>query len=353
MRPSLWIALLALAAPLVGSENPELTPQWAWRDPEMAISPPPETVGQQMGVVDTIGQLPMGYTLDGTTKVFTLIAQPVETVFTDGDTSYWDIIPEENRWDGPAMQTTSGTVKAWGFNGQVPGPTIEATEGDRIRIIVKNEIPEPTSVHWHGIELPNAMDGAAGVTQPPIMPGESHTYEFTLYQSGTFMYHTGFNVMKQDGYGLSGLIVIHAKNPPKKIDRDFAILLQEWAYVPGNETPNLASMMFSWFTFNGRVAPSIPVLTVKQGERVRIRFGNLSMNSHPIHLHDPRIGAVARGNDQHCTGSNARCRVCRMESRHLAPPLPQIAPHHQSPRRRPDGNLDQWRDVYLSLCHSQ
>lgn len=176
-------------------------------------------------------------------------------------------------------------MKAWGFNGITPGPTIEAIEGDRVRIIVKNELPEPTSVHWHGILVPNEEDGAGGFTQPPIPPGESWTYEFTLYQSGTYMYHSEFNSMRQDGMGLVGFFVIHPQKNVKPIDRDYAIMLQEWAILPGNQFIDVVSMSPHWFTFNGKAAPSIPPLEAKQGERVRIRFGNLSMDSHPIHLH--------------------------------------------------------------------
>ena len=130
-----------------------------------------------------------------------------------------------------------------------------------------------------------AQDGAGGTTEPATMPGETHVYEFTLYQSGTFMYHTGFNVMKQDALGLGGLVVVHPKEEKNKPDREFAILMHEWTFEAGNPNPNIASMNFNWFTFNGKAAPSIDVMQIRQGERVRIRFGNLSMQSHPIHIH--------------------------------------------------------------------
>jgi FtsP/CotA-like multicopper oxidase with cupredoxin domain len=152
-------------------------------------------------------------------------------------------------------------------------------------VILKNELPEPTSIHWHGLEIPKEQDGAAGHTQPAVMPGESFVYEFTLYQTGTFLYHSGFNMMKQDHMGLVGFVVVHPKEYAQPIDRDFAIMLQEWAFLPGNPYLDLVTMEFNWFTFNGKSAPDIPVLTVNQGERVRIRFGNMSMDSHPIHVH--------------------------------------------------------------------
>ena len=196
----------------------------------------------------------------------------------------WEI-PEKNKALKHHQHTLKKNVKAWGYNGSTPGPTIEATEGDRIRIILKNELPEPTSIHWHGLEIPNSQDGAAGETEAPLAPGDSRTYEFTLYQSGTFMYHSGFNVAKQDHMGLAGMIAIHPKEYIKKPDKQFAIFLQQWVLFPGNDHPNMTSMDFNWFTFNGHTAPNIPPLEVNQGDLVRIRFGNTVMDSHPIHIH--------------------------------------------------------------------
>lgn len=260
---------------------------YGWKDPKRKLSPPPPLTGKQMGRVITPGIKPLGYTLDGKVKVFHLIAQPVEQYILDGKPGeYEKLIPKENKVQyGMQMPNRTQKIRAWGYNGSTPGPTLEATEGDRVRIIVKNELPEPTSIHWHGLEVPNNMDGAAPETQKPIMPGETFTYEFTLYQSGTVMYHSGFNIMKQDDYGMHGMFVIHPKKEEKKIDKDFAIFLQEFAIEPSNVNPNLATNLFEWFTFNGKAAPSIPMLTVKQGERVRIRFANIIMDSHPIHIH--------------------------------------------------------------------
>lgn len=258
-----------------------------WADPNIKVSPPPPLMGKQMGKVITPNVPSLGYEMDGDVKVFTLIAQPVEHYILDGEP------PEDSIWDKvnkvkgmmPGMYLPK-KIKGWGFNGSIPGPTIEAYEGDRVRMIVKNELPEPTSIHWHGLEVPNEMDGVGAVTQLPIKPGETFIYEFKLYQSGTFMYHSGFNEKKQVGMGLGGIFVIHPKRYKNKIDRDFAILLQEWHLLPGNENPDVTSTDPNWFTFNGRSAPSTEILTVNQGERVRIRFANLSnQNAHPIHLH--------------------------------------------------------------------
>lgn len=179
-------------------------------------------------------------------------------------------------------------VKCWGYNGRTPGPTIEAVEGDRLRIYVTNHLPEPTSVHWHGILLPNGMDGVAGLNQRQIDPGETFRYEFTLRQYGTHMYHPHFDEMTQAGMGMMGMFIIHPRDKSvAPVERDFAIMLSEWRIDPGAARPNPSEMTdFNIFTMNSKVFPATDPLVVKTGERVRIRFGNLSaMDHHPIHLH--------------------------------------------------------------------
>ena len=179
-------------------------------------------------------------------------------------------------------------VKCWGYNGRTPGPTLEAVEGDRLRIYVTNRLPEPTSVHWHGILLPNGMDGISGLTQKEIGPGETYKYEFTLKQSGTHMYHSHFDEMTQGAMGMMGLFVIHPRQPVEPaVDRDFAIILSEWRIDPGASRPNPTEMTdFNILTMNSKAFPGTAPLVVKKGQRVRLRFGNLSsMEHHPIHLH--------------------------------------------------------------------
>ena len=207
-------------------------------------------------------------------KVFHLVAEPVTREFAPGL-----------------------TVNCWGYNGLVPGPVIEAIEGDRVRIFVTNKLPEPTTVHWHGLILPNGMDGVTGLNQPPIYPGETGKYEFTLQQHGTFMYHSHFDEMIQIAMGTTGFFIIHPKIPLEpKVDRDFAIFLNEWAIKPGTATPDPNVMLdFNYFTFNGRVFPGADSLVVRQGQRVRIRLGNLTMDNHPIHLHGHEFTIVANG----------------------------------------------------------
>jgi FtsP/CotA-like multicopper oxidase with cupredoxin domain len=176
-------------------------------------------------------------------------------------------------------------IDVWGFNGGMPGPTIEAVQGDRVRIIVHNELPESTGIHWHGLEIPVAMDGVPGLTQPPLPPGGVQTFEFSLHQAGTFFYHSHDGM--QDGMGMVGLFLIHPKvaHGPA-VDRDFALVIQEWAILPATTVPNTMSMEFNLFTLNGRAAPYITPLVCKLGERVRIRVVNFSgIDHHPMHLH--------------------------------------------------------------------
>jgi manganese oxidase len=194
-------------------------------------------------------------------KEFHLIAEVVNT----------NLVPERR-------------LTAWGYNGSVPGPAIEVQEGDRVRIIFENRLPEPTAPHWHGLEVPIEMDGVPGITQDPVMPGEKFTYEFTLRQNGTFFYHS--HMPMQQMLGMIGLFIVHPRRPHQpRVDSDFAIVLQEWALLPNNNVPNTLAMEFNWLTMNGKAGPATTPLLVKQGERVRIRIVNLGMDHHPIHLH--------------------------------------------------------------------
>lgn len=265
---------------------PRLT--YSWANPKIKPSPQPPLTGKQMGVVNTPGIKPLGYEMDGDVKVFKLYAQPIEQYITDGKEAEYDkLVSNKNKVPAGIMHHSHivQKVRAWGFNGTSPGPTIEVNEGDRIRLVIKNELPEPLTVHSHGIELPNNQDGAGGFAEPVIMPGKTRAYEYTLYQSGTAFYHGEFNLMKATSYGLAGAIIIHPKKYEQKIDKQFVITMQEWRILPGNVDPDLVSMDFNWFTFNGRSAPFIPALTVNQGDRVRIRLINMSMDNHPIHIH--------------------------------------------------------------------
>ncbi|MDH7943134.1 copper oxidase [Pseudohongiella sp. SYSU M77423] len=178
-------------------------------------------------------------------------------------------------------------IKAWGYNGSTPGPTIEAVEGDFVRIYVTNRLLEPTTIHWHGLILPFGMDGVAGLTQRAIDPGETWVYEFELKQHGTHMYHPHSDEMVQMAMGMMGMFIIHPRagnNPP--VDRDYALLLHNWAVRPGTYRPDPSVMVdFDLWTMNSKVFPAIAPLMARTGERVRVRIGNLSMWNHPMHMH--------------------------------------------------------------------
>jgi len=179
-------------------------------------------------------------------------------------------------------------AECWGYNGSTPGPTIEAVEGDRLRIYVTNRLSEPTTVHWHGIILPNGMDGVAGLTQQAIPPGQTFVYEFEVRYAGTFMYHPHFDEMTQIALGMAGMFVVHPKRPRgPRVARDFALMTHEWKLDVGAKRPDPNEMNdFNLLTFNSRAFPGTAPLVVGRGERVRIRLGNLSpMDHHPIHLH--------------------------------------------------------------------
>jgi manganese oxidase len=173
---------------------------------------------------------------------------------------------------------------AWGYNGSVPGPMIEIVEGDRVRIIFENKLPEATTVHWHGLEIPIEMDGTPYISQPMVEPGGVFIYEFTVNQHGTFFYHS--HGAMQEMLGMIGMFVVHPKTPhTPRVDKDFAMILQGWALLPNNDVPNTFSMEFNWLTMNGKSAPATTPMIVKKGERVRLRIVNLGMDHHPIHLH--------------------------------------------------------------------
>jgi FtsP/CotA-like multicopper oxidase with cupredoxin domain len=210
-------------------------------------------------ITPDVADLP--FTLDNGVKVFNLIAEPVKQV----------IIPGR-------------TFDLWGFNGSAPGPTIQANEGDRVRFLFDNHLPEATGIHWHGLELPIEMDGVPGIGQKPVMPGERYVYEFTLHQDGTFFYHS--HMAMQEMVGMLGGFVIHPKTPyAPKVDKDYLIALQEYAVLPNSTIPNSMNMEFNWLTFNGKAGPASTPLIIRQGERVRIRIVNLGMDHHPMHLH--------------------------------------------------------------------
>lgn len=198
-------------------------------------------------------------------KVFHLVAQPVS-----------------HRVAGELV------IKGWGYNGRLPGPVIEAVEGDFVRVYVTNKLPVATVVHWHGVLLPCGMDGVAGLTQPPIPPGQTFLYEFWLPHAGTFMYHSHLDSMTQEGMGLNGMLVVHPRLPKaERPGRDFVLLMHTMAIKVDTTRPDTGEMNdFNILTLNGKAYPDTHPLVCQRGDRVRIRVGNLSaMDHHPFHIH--------------------------------------------------------------------
>ena len=230
--------------------------------------PPPPPDGRPYRPVITLNGWSLPWRMKANVKEFHLVAEPVV------------------REIAPGMK-----ANLWGYNGQSPGPTIEAVEGDRVRIFVTNKLPEVTSVHWHGILLPSGMDGVTGLTQPGIAVGKTFVYEFVLQRSGTFMYHPHADEMTQMAMGMMGLFIVHPKDPRQHpVDRDFAFLLNAYDVEPGSATPKVNTMLdFNLWTWNSRAFPGIDALVARTGDRVRVRVGNLTMTNHPIHMHGPHF----------------------------------------------------------------
>jgi len=220
--------------------------------------------GRPYRPVATLNGWSLPWRMKNNIKEFHLIAEPVK------------------REIAPGM-----VANLWGYNGQSPGPTIEVVEGDMVRIYVTNKLPEHTSIHWHGQRLPNGMDGVSGLTQASIKPGQTYMYEFEARRAGTFMYHPHADEMTQMAMGMMGSWITHPKDPKfMAVDRDYVFLLNAYDIEPGSYLPKTNTMLnFNLWTFNSRVFPGISPIVAKQGEKLRVRVGNLTMTNHPIHLH--------------------------------------------------------------------
>ncbi|MEX2426130.1 MAG: multicopper oxidase domain-containing protein [Thermomicrobiaceae bacterium] len=204
------------------------------------------------------GGLPLEYEMDGDVKVFEITCEKGE----------WEVEP--------------GRVEeAWTYNGMVPGPEIRVTEGDTVRINVYNDMDESTAIHWHGMKLPNSQDGVPFITQPPIKPGETFTYEFDAKTVGTHMYHSHYNASEQSSRGQVGAFIIEPKDPESRpaFDKEYTILLNDGKLG---------------YTINGKGFPATSPLTAKLGERVLIRYINVGSMHHPMHLHGMAQEVIAK-----------------------------------------------------------
>ncbi|MBA3533844.1 MAG: copper oxidase [Ardenticatenales bacterium] len=186
----------------------------------------------------------------------------------DGDVKVFELTCTELDWEVAAGQV----VKAMAYNGIVPGPEIRVTEGETIRVHVTNNMNESTAVHWHGVAVPNSMDGVPFITQPPIKPGETFTYEFVAKPAGSHMYHSHHNAAEQVTKGLMGAIIVEPKdksNEPKT-DADYTMILNDTGVG---------------LTINGRSFPYTQPILAKLGDKIRVRYMNEGLMIHPMHLH--------------------------------------------------------------------
>lgn len=172
-------------------------------------------------------------------------------------------------------------VAAMAYNGQVPGPQLRVREGDRVRVVLRNELAQSTAIHFHGLELPNDVDGVPYVTQPPVKPGESHAYEFVAPagNAGSHMYHSHHNSATQVSMGLLGAFIVEPKRPRKieQVDKEYIMILNDGAHG---------------YTFNGKSFPATEPLTAKVGQKLRIRYMNEGMMIHPMHLHGMHMTVI-------------------------------------------------------------
>lgn len=221
-----------------------------------------------MVITPNIPNLP--FVMKNGIKYFELIAEPVEREILEG------LI-----------------IKGWGYNGSIPGPTIQVYTGDTVNIRVINHLPEATSIHWHGLDVPNEMDGVPDVEpSPKIQPGGYFDYHFKITNlPGTHMYHTHVNSSKQGMMGLEGAFIIIERRPA--VDSDYFYMLQEFKVkglemgevIPGIYDIDPYSMDFNFFAMNGRCFPYVTPINVKLGDNIRIRFGNTMHDAHPMHIH--------------------------------------------------------------------
>ena len=218
------------------------------------------------------GNQPLEPTMDGDIKVFELTIDPIQH----------------------KIDAQKDPIAALGFNGTWPGPRLSVTEGDKIRAIFKNNLPESTGIHFHGQLLPNAMDGVPHITQAPIQPGESFTYEFEAKAVGSHMYHSHHNATDQVGRGLLGAFIVHPKDPALRVANRYGVS-QDIVWISNDA--------LGGFTINGRGFPATAPIVAKLGDKILVRFMNEGVMTHPWHLHGVPMRVVAR--DGHDLGSAA------------------------------------------------
>jgi FtsP/CotA-like multicopper oxidase with cupredoxin domain len=205
---------------------------------------------------------------------------PQEAEITrEGDWKAVHLTASKFEWQFRADQEP---VEVWGYNQQIPGPTLRLREGDKLRVYFRNDLDEPSSIHWHGLIVPYSMDGVGGLTQPPVMPGETFVYELTVPSTpGTFMYHAHMNDMEQVSMGLSGAFIVEPRDGGAgDYDQDHVMLLNN---IQGH------------YLVNGKEFPNVDPWIVRKGDRLRVRMINISpVEIHPMHFHGHFTKEIAK-----------------------------------------------------------
>ncbi len=214
-----------------------------------------------------------------------------EVSIEDGDVKAVHLTSSKFLWQ---FRDDQPPVEVWGYNEQIPGPTLRFRAGDKIRIYYRNDLDEASSVHWHGLVVPNSMDGVAPLTQPPVMPGETFVYEYTVPNTpGTFMYHAHMDDMEQVGMGLSGAFIVDPKDGgDDKYDQDHIVLLNN---IQGH------------YLINGKEFPNIDPWLVKKNDLLRVRMINISpLEGHPMHFHGHFTKEIAQDGTDVANSADAR-----------------------------------------------
>ena len=278
MEKKIFFTALAFALLLAGCIQTQAPEKTGLAVHSMGHDSMPEAKEVDFNVEKHSQRRQINYTVKNGTKEFVVVAKPIK----------WEIQPFND-------------VYSWAYNGQVPGPEIRVVEGDRVRIVLKNELPESTTIHFHGVELPNSMDGVPGLTQDPVQPNGTFVYEFTANHAGSFMYHSHTNTQKQVELGLYGPFMVEPKNYAKP-DKEFVLMLSELS-LSSNGTNNalfghVHENQFNYYLINGKVFPATEELSVRQNDSVKIRLMNIGSMSHPVHLHGHSFKIIATdGND--------------------------------------------------------
>jgi FtsP/CotA-like multicopper oxidase with cupredoxin domain len=265
-------AFLAASLPLVSTLESCDKPTPAAQTPA-AAPPPAKTPRQEADEMDAMHEAGVKAFPAKTSGVGNVVMQPR----LEGGVKVFDLTAKEIQWE----VTPGKSMKAWAYNEMVPGPQIRVRQGERVRINLKNELPESTAIHFHGVEVPNDQDGVPFITQPPVKPGESWTYEFIVPNSGSHMYHSHHNSAYQVGLGLLGAFIVEPRDRSAEphADLDYVMILNDMSHG---------------YTLNGKGFPATEPLVCKLGQTVRVRFMNEGMMIHPMHLHGIHMTVIAK-----------------------------------------------------------